>query len=71
MHGKLDVHALIITGIDEKKFRYETEKVWATEDDEPIAAVPTNKWEMLSIAGWATILERVTKSQWSVEQLHQ
>ena len=35
-----------------------------------MAAPSTNKWDMLSVADWAIILERVTRNQWSIDMLH-
>ena len=35
-----------------------------------MAAPSTNKWDMLSVADWAIILERVTRNMWSIDMLH-
>ena len=70
LHGKLDAQALVIKGIADKKFEPKLSKKDFSNDDEPMAAPSTNKWDMLSDADWAIILERVTRNRWSVDMLH-
>ena len=63
LRGKLDSQALTIKGIADKKFEPKHHKKVFSNDEEPMAAPSTNKWDVLSVADWTIILARVTKEQ--------
>ena len=71
LRGKLDAQALVIKGTADKKFEPKLNKKEFSNDDAPLAAPSRNKWDMLSVADWAIILERVTRNKWSIYMLHE